>query len=115
MQRDAAAVVAGVGEPEVRTRSATRFAVRLPVRMQLAGGCVRGTTRNLSLGGVLVEAPLALACRTRLVVFLALPGASEELVLDAVVRRVEPDAIALRFERLGSRNVWSLGDFLERL
>jgi hypothetical protein len=114
MQRGAV-VVAEVAEPKIRTRSATRFAVRLPVRLQLAGGSVRGTTRNLSLGGALVEAPLAIACRTPLVLCLTLPGKAEELALAAVVRRVEGDAIALRFERLGSRHVWSLGDFLESL
>jgi hypothetical protein len=114
MQR-AAVVVAEVGEPEIRTRGATRFAVRLPVRLELGGASWCGTTRNLSLGGALVESPRAIACRTRLVLCLALPGTREELAVEGLVRRVEGDAVALRFERLGNRHVWSLGDFLESL
>ena len=108
-------VVAGVRGSVLRTRSATRFAVQLPVELNVAGGILRGSTRNLSLGGALIEAPVTIACRTRLVVRLALPGTREPLTFEGVVRRVEPDAVGISFERLGSQLIWSLGDFLESL
>jgi hypothetical protein len=112
-QREVA--VAAVRGSGPRTRSATRFAVRLPVELMVAGGSLRGSTRNLSLGGALIEAPLVIACRTRLVVRLSLPGTPEPLTFEGMVRRVEPDAVGVSFERLGSQLIWSLGDFLESL
>jgi hypothetical protein len=109
------AVLAGVRATVQRTRSATRFSVQLPVELRVAGGSLRGSTRNLSLGGALIEAPVAISCRTRLVVQLALPGTREPLIFEGLVRRVEPDALGISFERLGSQLIWSLGDFLESL
>ena len=114
--QEAAVVVARAEDPPFRkTRSATRFVVTLPVEMKLAGGRLRGSTRNLSLGGVLIESPLVIAPDTRLVLRLALPGHELELELAGVVRRTEPGGIGVCFERLRTRDVWRLGDFLERL
>ena len=112
--QEAAVIVARAEDPPFRkTRSATRFVVTLPVEMKLAGGRLRGSTRNLSLGGVLIESPLVIACDTRLILRLALPG--HELELAGMVRRTEPGGIGVCFERLRTRDVWRLGDFLERL
>jgi hypothetical protein len=85
------------------------------VEVCLPGGRLRGSTRNLSLGGALIEIPLPLACRTRLVLSVTLPGSRETLALDGAVRRNAPGVIAVSFERLSSRCIWSLGDFFESL
>jgi hypothetical protein len=96
-------------------RSATRFGVCLPVELRLAGGRLRGLARNLSLGGALVELPVALTARTRVAIHVTLPERRGELVLESLVRRNEPGLVAFSFERLGSGAIWSLGDYFETL
>jgi hypothetical protein len=99
----------------MHSRSGTRFPARLGVELVLEGGRLRGTTRNVSFGGVFIDAPLVLARDTRLRLRLTLPAEIEPLEVGGSVRWTAPGGFGVRFSGLRFRDVWTLGRFLEEL
>jgi hypothetical protein len=75
-------------------RSHPRVKGPLPCRVMVPGQCRRGVVRDLSAGGVCVEAQLDLPPDTPVVVALDLP-AGEPFLLKGSTRRARPAPLSL--------------------
>jgi uncharacterized protein (TIGR02266 family) len=76
-------------------------------------------TRNISLGGVFVEADRAMPFGARVTVKFKVPTQSDPIVADGQVRWVETEdgqvrGVGIRFDGLRARDVWALNKFFER-
>ncbi|MDR3735343.1 MAG: PilZ domain-containing protein [Acidobacteriaceae bacterium] len=63
------------GDPAEAVRTSVRFPLKLPVRLQTAGGEVDATTENMSAKGVLVVSDLTLEINAGVDFTLAIPAA----------------------------------------
>jgi c-di-GMP-binding flagellar brake protein YcgR len=92
-----------------QNRLHARLDLRVPVRIELDGRALHGHSRNLSLGGMLVDLaePVALGSRLRLV--FDLPDGQGEIDALAEVRWTDPDlGIGVQFLGLRPQAVYRL-------
>jgi hypothetical protein len=99
-------------------RTQPRFERRLDVEAIVGAATYRGTTRDLSLGGLcmVMAAPLTFGQRVRLRFWL--PAAKDAVEVDGEVRWSEGAAPAeqtfgLRFFGLRAKDVWAVGKYLQ--
>ena len=75
------------------------------------------TTRNISLGGMLVETAHPLAVKTTVVVRFRIPTQSDMVEVAGEVRWVEPgsplNGVGIHFHGLRAREVWALNRFFQ--
>jgi hypothetical protein len=72
------------------------------------GGESQGTTKNLSLGGALIEVPDTVAFGAEVTLRLFLPPLKEEASMQCVVRWVKDSAIGVQWRSLRAKEVWAL-------
>jgi hypothetical protein len=90
-----------------------RYAIELPVRVTHPGGESRGTTKNMSLGGALIEVPDTIAFGATVSVRVFLPPLKEEATLQGVVRWVKGSAVGLQWGSLRAKEVWALNQLFK--
>lgn len=92
-------------------RFGQRVTMEVPVRLGVdARQLGRGTIRNASISGALIETPLELPLHTNLIVTLTLPNgdAAGTRELRACVRRIDPAGIAVEWQDMGSVDISDL-------
>lgn len=100
-------------------RTDPRYARRLEVEIIAAGETRTATTRNISLGGVFIEASQPLPLQTRLQIRFKIPTHPEAIEVSGEVRWVEPGetdqpcGMGVRFQGLRAREVWALNRFFQ--
>jgi len=92
------------------SRVPLKLAVRLDVDARTVG---RGTLRNASISGALIETALDLPLHTNLAVTLSIPGEQTPTVrsLAACVVRIDPGGVGVEWRDIGGADVM---DLLER-
>jgi hypothetical protein len=80
---------------------AQRYPIEAHLEYSSAASTGRGRTRNISLSGVYIEAPAAVAPRDRVEVRFSFFVGSFEVVFPAEVVRLAENGFAVRFENLG--------------
>jgi uncharacterized protein (TIGR02266 family) len=76
-------------------------------------------SRNISLGGVFIEADSGLPFGARVVLSFRVPTQTDAIVVEGHVRWVETEdglvkGIGIRFDGLRARDVWALNKFFEQ-
>ena len=104
----------GSVSPNDHSRSTHRFAVALEVEVRHAERRYRATTRNASLGGLLID-ELDLPIGQKIVVKFRLPTQKEPIEVGAVVRWLDTNGTGVQFDGLRAKDVWALGKFFESL
>jgi uncharacterized protein (TIGR02266 family) len=100
-------------------RSDRRYERRVPIDVVHEGRTLSSHTRNISLGGVFVDAAEALPFGALVSLRFRLPTLSEDTTVDGQVRWVEMEegqvrGIGIRFQGLRARDVWALNKFFEQ-
>jgi uncharacterized protein (TIGR02266 family) len=100
-------------------RSDRRYERRLEIDITHEGQVTSSFTRNVSLGGVFVEADRALPFGARVSLKFRLPTQTDVTIVEGQVRWVEMEegqvkGIGIRFEGLRARDVWALNKFFEK-
>jgi hypothetical protein len=83
------------------------------------GTTLRGTTRNLSLGGIFVELDRALPFGARVSLCFQIPTHKEPTMIDGFVRWIDQEegevrGVGILFDGLRARDVWALSKYFER-
>jgi hypothetical protein len=92
-------------------RFGQRTTLEVPVQLTVDGRALgRGTIRNTSISGALIETALDLPLYTNLVVTLTLPGGhtAGARTLSACVVRVDPAGIGVEWRDMGSMDITDL-------
>jgi uncharacterized protein (TIGR02266 family) len=100
-------------------RSDRRYERRVAIDFSYEGASYRGTTRNISLGGVFIESEQTLPFGARIVMKFRVPTQAQPIEVDGQVRWLELEegrlrGIGVRFEGLRARDVWALNKFFEQ-
>lgn len=101
------------GPIERERRRSTRVVLRCRVSVESNNDRLDGTTVDLSLGGVLVQAKRVLDTNTHVTLSLELEAGVSPLRLDArIIRTVGTERMGIQFEKLGANESRQLQDFL---
>jgi len=102
-----------VAEDEAGTRRAhRRVDWRVPVRLVLPDRTILAATRNVSVGGLLIDTMAAIALGTTIRLIFRLPALPADTETDAVVRWTQPHAIGVQFIALRALEVRALNQLL---
>lgn len=77
-----------------------------------AGESFEGLAKDISLGGMYIEASVVPSFGTKISVACRLPGTQQEATLPAVVRWVKPDGFGIQFGLLGARETHAITQLL---
>jgi type IV pilus assembly protein PilZ len=108
------AIIAKIGKRRrdnvVELRRYQRAQIDVPVEFVAKGSRERfaGRAKDLSIGGMYVEAVRALSFGVELVVYVQLPGQKGPLALPAVVRWARAGGMGLQFGLLGARETHAI-------
>ncbi len=91
-----------------RKRHHQRYQCRIPVKLVTEEGELEAVALNISLGGMLVEAPQPLAFGTKVKARFELPALGAETEVDATVRWNRENRVGLQFGSLRAKQVWAL-------
>ena len=98
-------------------RTDPRYDRKLEVEILAGETRLAASTRNISLGGMLVETTSPLAVRTAVVVRFRIPTQAEMVEVAGEVRWLEPGThvggMGIRFHGLRAREVWALNRFFQ--
>lgn len=101
-------------------RTDPRYERRLAIEMLLEGRRQPATTRNISLGGMYVEADAPLPMGTTVQVRFHVPTQAEPIEVTGDIRWVDPSSspatptgMGIRFHGLRARDVWALNRFFQ--
>jgi hypothetical protein len=97
------------------TRSSKRFAVALELELRRGDALSRARMRNLSIGGLSLEADEKLAAGEKLQLRFRIPGQREPVEVMGIVRWQDGTDIGVQFDGLRARDVWALGKYFESL
>ena len=92
-------------------RFGQRVTLEVPVRLGVAARQLgRGTIRNASISGALIETSLELPLHSNLIVTLTLPDGDAAVTreLRACVRRIDPAGIGVEWQDMGSVDISDL-------
>jgi hypothetical protein len=92
-------------------RFGQRVTLEVPVRLGVAARQLgRGTIRNASISGALIETSLELPLHSNLIVTLTLPDGDAAVTreLRACVRRIDPAGIGIEWQDMGSVDISDL-------
>jgi Tfp pilus assembly protein PilZ len=78
------------------------------------GTFFEGTARDVSMGGMFIEASSTPVFGTELTVEVKLPGEKEEVRLPAVVRWSKPDGFGVQFGLLGARETHAIAQLIRK-
>ncbi len=90
-----------------------RYEVALPVTLIEGTSESRGTTVNVSLGGMLIDVGRTFAFGTSLLVRVELPGLKEPASLPVVVRWVHDTHVGVQFAGLRAKETWALHQLMK--
>jgi hypothetical protein len=89
-------------------RQFERVDVALPVLLVHGAREIPATTRNISLGGMLIDGTTDLPFGTLVKVRIHLPAMKEPSDLPATIRWVRDGAIGVQFGSLRAKDAWAL-------
>ncbi|MBI4512112.1 MAG: PilZ domain-containing protein [Deltaproteobacteria bacterium] len=89
-----------------------RVQCRLDVEFQAGEEWRPGTTRNLSLGGAFVEAPVKPLLGTQIHLRFRVPTQKELVEIGGRVRWLDDSGFGVQFDGLRARDVWAMGKYL---
>ena len=93
----------------IEQRRHFRRPVEYSIEIEAAGvPRIAGVCRDLSLGGMHVEATELPAFAAEVTVHLTLPGGGAPLAMPAVVRWTKPGNVGLQFGLLGARETYAI-------
>jgi uncharacterized protein (TIGR02266 family) len=100
-------------------RSDRRYERRVAIDIIHEASSFSSHTRNISLGGVFVDAEIVLPFGARVQLKFRVPTQTDLIEVDGQVRWVEMEeghvrGIGIRFEGLRARDVWALNKFFEK-
>ena len=101
----------------IEQRQFDRKDLVIPLRIETGAEALDASTTNVSLGGARVDAARSLPFGTKVKVRIRLPALTEESVIDAEVRWVQPGApgrffLGLQFQRVRARETWALNQMV---
>jgi uncharacterized protein (TIGR02266 family) len=99
-------------------RSDRRYERRVAIDLVHNGATIATHTRNISLGGIFIEADAALPFGAKVSLKFRVPTQSEAIEVEGQVRWLEMEegqvrGIGIRFDGLRARDVWALNKFFE--
>lgn len=93
-------------------RAHVRVPARLRVLYEHGGAQVETFSRDISLGGMFLEAPPSLPFGTALTLEVALPALPRPALLPAVVRWVKGDGMGVSFGALRAAETWAINQIV---
>ncbi len=79
-----------------------------------AGAPVSGMAKDISIGGMFIEATEIIPFGTEITIVGRFPGAKAELRLPAIVRWAKPSGFGVQFGSLGARETHAISELLKR-
>jgi hypothetical protein len=98
----------------IENRKQQRYDRRLPIEYAKGDAWISSFTRNMSIGGVYIEAEEPLPLGTRVKLRFKVPTQKEPIEVGAQVRWGDPLGFGAQFDGLRARDVWALGKFFEQ-
>lgn len=95
-------------------RTQQRYDRRLEIEISLGDRRVVAHTKNISLGGVLVESDDRPAFGTRVQLRFRVPTQKEVIEVGGAVRWADASGFGVQFDGLRARDVWALGKYFEQ-
>jgi hypothetical protein len=96
-------------------RTHQRIPFNAPLQYRLGdGSALGGNSRDISLGGMFIEAPSSPAFGVEVTVVITLPGEKLPVSLPAVVRWSKPDGFGVQFGLLGARETHAITQLIRR-
>ena len=89
-------------------RQFERYELVVPVVLVHGGDDLTAKSRNISLGGMLIESDATLPFGTKVIVRIHLPAMKEPSEISATVRWVRDGSIGLQFGSLRAKETWAL-------
>jgi hypothetical protein len=77
------------------------------------GAPIAGVAKDISIGGMFIEATESLPFGTEITIVLRLPGAKVELRLPGIVRWVKPVGFGVQFGSMGARETHAISELLK--
>ena len=74
---------------------------------------IAGMAKDISIGGMFIEATDSLPFGTEITILLRLPGAKVELRLPGIVRWVKPVGFGVQFGSLGARDTHAISELMK--
>jgi hypothetical protein len=78
------------------------------------GAPLAGMAKDISIGGMFIEATQILPFGTEITIALRFPGTKAELRLPAIVRWATPDGFGVQFGSLGARETHAISELFKR-
>lgn len=78
------------------------------------GAPLAGMAKDISIGGMFIEATEILPFGTEVTIVGRFPGAKAELRLPAIVRWTKPHGFGVQFGSLGARETHAISELLKR-
>ena len=75
---------------------------------------MRGSARDISLGGMFIETDFPLAHNTELTVNVLVPGQAAPFAIPAIVRWQAPDGMGVQFGLIGARETHAITEAIAR-
>lgn len=94
--------------PELRRYSRVPVEVPVEVLVKRSQERLKGTTRDISLGGIQLKVLPLVAFGEEVEIHLTLPGQKAPCVLPAVVRWGRDDMLGAQFRLLGARETYAI-------
>jgi hypothetical protein len=100
----------------VEQRRYNRTPIEAPVVVALKGGreATRGVAKDISVGGMFVEAESPPAFGADVVIRVTLPGVREEMTLPGVVRWTRTGGMGIQFGLLGARETHAITEIVRK-
>lgn len=89
-------------------RQFERFDLVLPLVLVHGSDEIAATSRNISLGGMLIEGTTALPFGTAVKIRIHLPAMKDPSEIPATIRWVRDGAIGVQFGSLRAKETWAL-------
>jgi hypothetical protein len=96
-------------------RSTLRYDVQLDIEFTVGDESYRGSTRNVSLGGVFINSDFRPPFNSRVMLRFWIPGQKAPIEVGGVARWAEPVGFGVQLDGLLAHDVWALGKFFEQL
>ena len=107
---------------EQQRRRQQRYPVDIPVEMTVRGHKIKGTARNMSVGGMFIETDSTLAMGDEILLEFTVPSPRQLVAVKSQVRWLEKTkddnagtGVGVLFLALRAKYVWALNKFFNEL